>query len=97
MRTLCAMNNVGVKSEVSKIGGGWLVAVFEGEEDGGGEEGMGFADFAFEEAFVGPVELLEVGAVDDEPGRGGVGLGDVAKFGSGVSQSGGGVGEDGVV
>ena len=71
---------------------GILVAVFEGEEDGGGEEWVGGANLALEVAFIGPVELLEVGAVDDKPGGVGVGLGDVAELGPGVFGAGGGVG-----
>lgn len=48
-----------------------------------------FADFAFEEAFVGPMEQTEVAAVDDEPRWTGVGLDDVFEFWAGVFEASG--------
>ena len=46
-------------------------------------------DFAFEEAFVGPMQKSEVAAVDHEPRRAGVGLDDVFELGASVLEAGG--------
>ena len=45
-------------------------------------------DFAFEEAFVGPMQKSEVAAVDHEPRRAGVGLDDVFELGASVLEAG---------
>lgn len=72
------------------MGSGSLVVAAKGEKDGRADEGEFFADFALEEAFVGPVEQAEVVAMNDEPGRAGVGLDDVFGLGVGVFEASGG-------
>lgn len=72
-----------------------VLVVAEGEENWSADEGIFFADFAFEEAFIGPVEQAEVAAVDDEPGRASVGLDDVFEFRAGVFEAGGDMLDDG--
>lgn len=54
------------------------------EHDWGADEGEFFANLAFEEALVRPVQESKVATVDDEPGRAGVGLDDVFELRSGV-------------
>lgn len=61
-----------------------FVVAAETEHDRRADEGVFFADFAFEEAFPRPVEQAEIAAVDDEPGRADVSLDDVFRFRAGV-------------
>ena len=71
------------------IAGAGFLVIAETEHDRGADEGGFFADFAFEEAFVGPMEQTEVAAVDDEPRWTGVGLDDVFEFWAGVFEASG--------
>lgn len=75
--------------------GRFLVAISEREENGGAVEGEDFAEAAFEVAFVAPVEEAEIAAVNDEPWWASVGLDDIAEFGVGVFEAGGGMSGDG--
>lgn len=72
-----------------------VLVVTEGEENWSAYEGIFFADFALEEALIGPVEQTEVAAVDDEPGWASVGLDDVFEFRAGVFETGGDMFDDG--
>lgn len=71
------------------IAGAGFLVVAETEHDRGADEGVFFADFALEEAFIRPMEQTEVTAVDDEPRRAGVGLDDVFEFRASVFEAGG--------
>lgn len=71
------------------IAGAGFLVVAETEHDRGADEGVFFADFALEEAFIRPMEQTEVTAVDDEPRRAGVGLDDVFELRAGVFEAGG--------
>lgn len=68
-----------------------LFVIPKREHDGGAEEGVGLAEFVFEETFPGPVEQAEVVAMNDKPRRAGVGLDDVFRLGAGVFEPGGGM------
>lgn len=72
-----------------------ILVITEGEENWSADEGVFFADFAFEEAFIGPVKQAKVATVDDEPGRAGVSLDDVFEFRAGVFETGRDVFDDG--
>ena len=76
--------------------GVFLISVSKREEDWRAAEIEGFAEAAFEIAFIAPVEETEVATVNDEPWRAGVGLDHVAKLWMGVLKPGWWVASDGV-
>lgn len=65
------------------------------EHDRGTDEWIFFADFAFKEALVRPVEQAEVATMDDKPRRTSVGLDDVFELRAGVFEPGGRMLDDG--
>ena len=76
--------------------GVFLISVSKREEDWRAAEVEGFAEAAFEIAFIAPVKETEVATVDDEPWRASVGLDHVAELWMGVLEAGRWVRIDGV-
>ena len=68
--------------------GVFLISISKREEDWRAAEVEGFAEAAFEVAFVAPVEEAEVAAVDDEPWWASVGLDHITEFRMSVLEAG---------
>ena len=68
--------------------GVFLISISKREEDWRAAEIEGFAETAFEVAFVAPVKEAEVAAVDDEPWWASVGLDHITEFWMSVLEAG---------